>query len=463
VSLLTHATAGIVGGLIALLAADTISSKIGLPPSEASLQGRALQTRLAQVEEHMRSAKATPAGVDPQLAQKLAAAERRIAELDKAGVEIAALKDAQAKLAADAQAMAGKVAKIADPNAAPTDATSRLAKLEDTLTLLSTAAGTDPQRGRIPQLAAVSGKVADLEVALQSGLAGVRKGVTQEIDTRLGALTEAAETAKSGVLRIDRDVTQLKGDGTRTVQRLDQLKAAADQLEQTLAALKGDIDTQLKTVAKASDVTGAVAPVASKVAALETTVKGVVQSEQDRKADAERVVLSLQLATLRRALERGAPFAAELAEVQRVSAGRFDLKALDQFKAAGLPTLADLARDFRGLAHSIIEADRVPADSSVVDRLVAGAKSIVRVRKTDAAAEEKSSEAVVARIETALKSGQLATVMDEAKKLSPQALAPAKTWLDRIAARATVDAAITAVDDQLKSSLGGQSTPKKAE
>jgi hypothetical protein len=53
--------------------------------------------------------------------------------------------------------------------------------------------------------------------------------------------------------------------------------------------------------------------------------------------------------------------------------------------------------------------------------------------------------------------------MDEAKKLSPQALAPAKTWLDRIAARATVDAAITAVDDQLKSSLGGQSTPKKAE
>lgn len=463
VTLLTHATAGVLGGLIALLAADTVGQRIGqqlgLPMSESAQQGKAVQERLGLIEAELKKFANLPGSPDPSLASKLQAAERRLAELEKAGADLAALKQAQTKLAADAQALQDRVAKggATDASGAPVDASARLAKLEEQLGLLATAAGTDPQRGRIPQLAAVSGKVADLEIALASGLASVRKGVTQEMDARLTALAEAAETAKSGVVRIDRDVGQLKGDTTRATQRLDGLKSTADRLETGLDGLKTEFQAQLKGVARTGDVKTAVEPVAAKVAALETTVQTVVKSEEDRRQTAERVVLSLELGNLKRALDRGSPYAAELAVVQRVAGGRIDLASLEASKTKGLPTQAELLREFRPLAHAIIEADRTPADGGVVDRLLAGAKSIVRVRKTEAAgADDKSVESVVARMEVALKSGQMQLVTSEAATLSKQAAAPARDWLDKVAARAQVETAMAKVDEQLKSVLGAK-------
>ena len=52
---------------------------------------------------------------------------------------------------------------------------------------------------------------------------------------------------------------------------------------------------------------------------------------------------------------------AELAEVKRVASTKLDLAALDRYKDNGVATLSELQREFRSLAHSIIEAEAAPA------------------------------------------------------------------------------------------------------
>ena len=56
-------------------------------------------------------------------------------------------------------------------------------------------------------------------------------------------------------------------------------------------------------------------------------------------------------------------------------------------------------------------------------------------------------------MEVGLKEGRLADVLSEAKQLSPKALAAAQPFLDRVAARVSVDSAVSTIEGQLKTSL----------
>lgn len=462
--LLSHITAGIVGGFLALLGADTIGQQLGLQIAGGSSQvTEQLQQRLASIESGMKAQ-----APQTDLAQKLAATEAKLQKLDEVARSVVAIGEAQSKLAGEARVLAGKVAGQDDPSA-------RIAKLEDTLATIAAAATSDPQSGRVPQIAAIAGKLQDLEKTLATQIAVLRRGVTQEIDTRIAQTAEASEAAKAGAQRIDRDLAGVRTDAARLTQRVEGLTADAERAGQTLRvlqeetgglksalnALKGDFDSRLKTLARPDDVSGAVAPVASKLAALESSVQSVVKSEQDRRATAERIVLALELNNLKRMIDRGQKYGAELAEVRRVSGTKVDLSVLDRFKDTGVPALTDLARDFRALSHKIIEAEMTIADASVVDKLLAGAKSIVRVRKTEHAAGDRSAEAVTARMEAALKDGRLAAVLDEAKALSEKSLAAAGDWLGRVEARSAVDRAIAAIEAELKTSLSA-AAPAKA-
>ena len=464
---LTHLAAGIAGGFIALLAADAIGPRFGLTGEPSAKVTSELQRRLAAVEQTAKE----PAAASADVVQKLAAAESRLARLEDLNKAVSQLEEAHAKLAGETKALEQKLSK---PNAA-NELGARLAKLEETLATLAAAAANDPQTGRIPQLAAITGKLSDLEATLNNQLAALRKSLTQEIDARVAQVAEASETAKSGALRVDRDLAGVKEDAARLSQRVEALKATGDRFEQTLRVtreetaglssalegLKGDVAAQLKTVARQQDVSAALSPIASKLTALEANLHSVVRSEQDRKANAERIVLALELGNLRRALDRGAAYSAELAEVKKVAGGKVDLAALERAQNEGVPTAAELTREFRSVAHAVIDAEAEPTDASVVDRLLKGAKSIVRVRRTDLGAEDKSAEAVVGRMEKALKEGKLADVLAEAQQLSPKARAAAEGWLDKLEARAAVDQAIAQIEDQLKASLAGNAPTEK--
>src|SRR5262245_34042803 len=162
----------------------------------------------------------------------------------------------------------------------------------------------------------------------------------------------------------------------------DRAAAALKTTQEDLKRLKADLDTRLAAFAKPEDVSTAVAPISGKITALEKDVQGVIKSEGDRRTKAERNVLSLELANLTRAIDRGKAYAPELEQARKVAGNVVDLSALDRFALEGVPTATELRGEFKPIAFKIIDAQEQPAEASIVDRLLAGAKSVVRVRKT---------------------------------------------------------------------------------
>lgn len=447
----THLAAGLAGGVVALLAADLLATQLGLSGEKQSETTRVLQQRISTLE-----AKTNEGTAAPELASKLAAAQARLDKLEALSTQVDDLSNTHGKLA-------DKLTTITKTLGAEGDAErtqERVAKLEEQLQILAAAAEHDPQAGPLPQLAAVTGKIADLESTLNNQIDALRTSVNTEIDTRLSAVSEASEAAKSGTQRMDRELAALKADEAQLTTRLNSLKSENDRtgasmqkVQDELDALRTNLDTKLKSFAKPSDVSSAVTPLSDRLTALESNVQSVVKSEDDRKAIAERIVLSLELGNLKRAIDRGEGYASELAEARKLSDGSVDLAPLERFEDKGVPTLAELRQDFKAVSFKMIDAETEPAEGSIVDRLLAGARSVVRVRKVSHSPDDTSVEAVVGRIESALNEGRLGGVLSEAKALPPPAADAAHDFLAKVEARNAVDKALSAVEMKLKASL----------
>lgn len=446
---ISHLAASLAGGAVALggwAYGLPELQKQGLIPAIGMSDTSGIADRIAKLEA--------------AAAAKLDAAEIRLAALEKSSGAIGELKEAQSRLVAETKAA---LASAASDAGAP-DQLERLTTVENRLKAMADAGANDPNAGRLEQLAALTGKVADLETSLATQLTALRKNVSGDVEARVISANEAAEAAKSGMQRIDRDIAGLKTESVKLDERVATLKAEIDRAaeqnklrQEEFANLKVVLEDVKGSAAKPADVTSAIAPVTAKIAEIEQGLKDVTAAEAARQTNAERVVLALELQNLKRALDRGQKYDEELAEVEKAAGGKFDLAPLTKFKDQGVPTLADLTRDFRPSVNAMIDAETAPEGGSVVDKLIAGAKSVVRVRRTDLADTDLSAEAIAARMEKALKDGRLGDVLNEASTLSPKAKDAAQPFLDRVSARATVDKALASLEDQLKSSLTGMS------
>jgi hypothetical protein len=326
------------------------------------------------------------------LASKLTGAETRLARLEEQ------VQAAQAKVAADAKAIGARM-----PAA---DLGERVAKLEAALASLS----ADDRPG--------SAKLADME-----------------------KLVGEASAAKAASARVDQDIARVKGE--------------AQNLRQSLEALKASLDERLKDAAKAGDI----APLVARLTAFERDLHGVLTTEGARTAGAQQVLLALEIASLKRALDRGDSYARELDAVRKTAAGSIDLAVLERDSRAGVPTPGALAQQFRRTADAAVDAEREQADASVIDRLMAGARSIVRWRRAGYDADDTSVEAVLDRMESALKDGHLAEALAQGKRLPPKAARAAEGWLRKLEARTAADRAIADIETALKSSLAGGRPP----
>lgn len=453
-SFFSHLAAGVIGG--ALVYAGTAA----LGPKPSTVQTGVTEQLAARV-----SALEAKGGADlDALNAKIGDAESRLAKLDELSQSLTQLRDAQGAL--EAQTKTLSEASQRSDGAAEAE---RIGKLEEQLKLI--ASGSTSAEGGVPQLAAISSKIADVETSLAGQIAELRKGLPTDVTTRIASTQESSEAARAAATRLDRELSQVRQELQRGTQKADTAKADTDRLAADVEASKAEtaklsssigefrssIDSQLKSFAKPQDVTNAVGPVNSKIAELEQTLKSVVSNEQSRRQNAERIVLSLELSNLKRALDRGQGqgYAAELEEVRKASAGQLDLAPLERFKNTGVATVAQLKSEFRPLISAVIDADLEPSDGSVIDRLLAGAKSVVRVRKVSHEADDTSTEAIVGRMEAALNDGQLGEALAQAKNLPQRARVPIDDWLIKLTARDTVDQAIAAVETKLKASLAG--------
>jgi hypothetical protein len=388
--MLTHLAAGAAGALTVLVAAQLLTPDRPLaPPQELG----DLTRRLADVENAL--------GTRPG-----AGLRARIEELVRS---TGALGETQARLARESKALETKITTTQD---VPSELMGRLAKLEEAL---GAATAADPA-AQSPQVAALSGKLAEIERSAR----------------------QAGEAARSGVVRFDSELSALRTDAGRLAQRLD--------------TLKGEVEERLRGTARAADL----APLNAKLAALERDAQTFVKTEADRAANSAHLLLALELASVKRAIDRGESYAEPLARAKKLAGSTINFAPLERYMREGAPPPQELAKSFPKVANDMLDAETEAPNATLLDRLMSGARSIVRVRKVGQPGDDTSLEATIGRMEAAVKDGRLAEVLAQAKKLPPKAALAGEDWIRKVEARQAVEQAVADVEASVKSSLGGR-------
>ena len=443
---LSYMSAAVLGGLIALFGADFLASMVGIdvrPSAPSSTAVDDLAARLAKLER--------PAGqgASPAVTEHLNQANERIAKLEGANRQLAALSEAQTRLVETTRALETKVGTAPD----------RVAKLEETIQGLTAMAQSQPGRP-LPEMARLTTKLNELDTAV----AALRKSgggeAVAQIDARLAEarkaeaqMTEAMTQLKAESAKRVQEIEAVKTQAVRLEQRVDGVKTDAGTARTTVDALKSDVTAQLQTVARQGDLKATVDVVDKKVAGLETKLEAMSKRDEERQANADRVVAALQLANLKRALDQGKPFGEALADVEKAAGGLIDVAPLRAYREKGVASVTELTTQFRQVARTVLEAEQDKAQTSTVDRLLQSAKSVVQIRRVGADVQGDTAEALLARAEHNLKTGDLDTAAKEMKALKPELRGAAQAWLDQLDARVTVDRALKTIEDKLKTSI----------
>jgi hypothetical protein len=311
--------------------------------------------------------------------------------------------------------IAGLEGKVRDLAAAPPpaadtraldDVTSRVAKLE--------AAGARPSS-------------LGVDPALANRLAGLEGEVKALADT-IGALghrtDEAVAAAREARARADATATALAA--------LTQKVAGAAPVE------RSEVDAKFEALA-------------NRVAGLERSEK-TVASELAKRSAAESgdraVRLALAATALNSAVERGTPFAAELATAKALVSDPKALAPLEPFAAAGVPTAAALAHALVELAPALRQSAPAPSQG-FLQKLQANAESLVRIRPQEEVAGNDSA-AIITRIEVKAAHADLPGALAELAQLPPAERAPAEPWIKQAQARgAAVEASRRLAADAL--------------
>jgi hypothetical protein len=339
------------------------------------------------------------------LVTRIATLEQQTRELANrpppAGVDPRALAELAARVAAAEQAM-GRFAETESRLTRAEQATGRLGELESRLAKAEQAgAAPRPAQGD----PALAGRVAALEAALRP---------LADLATRLDAANAAARDAKT---------------------RAD----AAVEAAQNTAAPSKEIEA-----------------LTARVAALEQAAK-TLQDRIAATAGADRAGrLAFTAVALRGAVDRGDPFAQELAAVRPLVTDARALAPIEPFAATGVPRAAALARELSGLTGAMLSAaGSAPREGGFIDRLQQNAERLVRIRPINEAPGDDAMT-VITRADVKATHGDLSGALAEIASLPPAVRAPAQGWSARVEAR---NAALAAARDLAEGAVGALAKP----
>jgi uroporphyrinogen-III synthase len=300
---------------------------------------------------------------------------------------------------------------------------ARLAKLEKDVAARSAgpSAAADPKLGE--DILALDKRLTELQNALYAARDQARR------DAQAGAATtsEVAQAAKAALA--------------------DQAKATA-VLSQRVDALEKGMDP-----AAFIAIRNGLNDVSAKLDALTKRMEAAERVAQAARAEGmAQAAFALSVGQLRRAVDAGLPFAAELAACRSLAG--FDaaltgpLDRLAPFAAGGVASRAALAQSFKQTAAAVVHAGRArDAESGAWRRFLAWLDSLITVRPVGAAAGD-SPAARTARAEAKLGAGDLAAAVAELGGLAAPAADAAKPWLERARARLQADQALAALESR---------------
>jgi hypothetical protein len=239
--------------------------------------------------------------------------------------------------------------------------------------------------------------------------------------------------------------TKSLGDSLNTLaSRADQTAATA-QSAQAQAKSAADAANTAKTAIQDGIRRSDLDVLTSRVAALENAVKSLSDSvsRQAAAGDADDGAARLLAVTeaLRTSVERGTPFATELAAAKSLGADPKTLSLLEPFAASGMPSATALAHELATLAPALTEAaEPKQTQGTFLDRIEVNAQRLVRSTPLNAPAGD-DPRSVAARIGFDAARGDIDAALADIAKLPDAAKGIAVPWVQKAQARTTAIAA----------------------
>ena len=280
------------------------------------------------------------------------------------------------------------------------------------------------------------------KTAATTGAQGAKATSTDEISSRLDKIEQAMQAPhvdQALAARVAAAEAQSKslGDSLAALnRRLDEVAAASQSAlaQAKAAAVAADgIKNATQTGVQRSDVEA----LNNRIAALESTIKSLAADVAQRTSSADDRAARLTVAAeaLRAAVERGAPYQAELAAAKALGADQNATALLEPFAANGMPNAAALARELALLTPSLLQASgAAPSESSFLGRLETHAQKLVRITPIDAPAGDDPSS-VIARINIDAVRGDIAAALADIARLPDSARALTASWVKKAEAR----------------------------
>lgn len=289
------------------------------------------------------------------------------------------------------------------------------------------------------QTKALSNSVAALGRRLDA-VAATTQSAAKKADTAQAA----AEAAKSASANASQTASQAANDAVS--------KAASEAASQAASQVATQVASQ--TNGQKSDIDA----LASRVGALESAVKALSENaaHPTEGANDQAARLTIAAEALRAAVERGAPYQAELAAVQSLGVTHDATAPLAPFAASGVPTPAALAHDLAALMPDLRRASETSSGGSTfLERLEAHAQHLVSITPVDAPAGNEPS-AVIAQIEVDAEHADIAAALSDIAALPETAKPRAADWAGKAKAR---EAAIAASRQIAAAALANLSKP----
>jgi hypothetical protein len=257
----------------------------------------------------------------------------------------------------------------------------------------------------------------------------------------LGPINREIETLKSAVAALGRPAAPVVNPSLVDERVRTLLQPQADRIGVLDGRLQASQD-DVKTLGDSLQVLGA------KIAALETT-----RGQGDALGQKAALVVGLQL--LRAAIDRGLPYGAELSATKALGADAAALQVLDAGAATGLATRAALATRFAALVPALQHAGTPAPEGSLMDRLSAGAQSLVRVRPVGETSGDDVG-AIIGRVQAKLARGDVVGALGDIDRLPAAAKPHAREWVAEANARLAADATLQRMTVQALTALGAR-------
>jgi hypothetical protein len=250
----------------------------------------------------------------------------------------------------------------------------------------------------------------------------------------------ASAAAKSASEHADAAAAAAKSAGARA----DSASAAAKQTAQSA-------QTTAQSAVQRSDLDA----LSNRIAALDQkiTALGNATAQQPASTDDRAARAALAAQALRSAVERGAPYQAELGAVKALGTPQADVAPLEPFATSGVPSAADLGRELAQLTPSLQHATGAPTgNASLLSRLEDNARNLVHVTPVDAPPPGDDPTSIIARLNIDAAHADMTAALADIARLPQPLQTQAAPWVQKAKAR---DAAIAAARHIAANAIAG--------